>query len=318
MLKFSQGWENSAADDIFRRRRETADQANDRVKSSFFSMMIKIAEQIHGPAHYLQTPPNARILDLCAAPGWFLKFFLRSRRQVTADAISLPVKKGGHQMLIELKAKNGSLNLHYADVTMFASEIGCTDVPRGHAEYDQLQQVWPFQGEYDLILCDGQNLRGHALPEYRQGFEQGRLATAQLAIALNRVREGGTIVMLMHRIGKWITFSTICKLAAFSELTLVKPKPFHAIKSSFYMIAQHVKRNAQHQATLEEYQKIWKVNTIGMSPEDDPSRRSEPASKAAFDGFIDEYKCLAREVINMQVEALERVSWTKGTQNGDL
>lgn len=56
MLTQDQGWNNPDADDVFRRRREAADGAGEHMRKGFFGMLIKIAEQIDGPAHLLRVP----------------------------------------------------------------------------------------------------------------------------------------------------------------------------------------------------------------------------------------------------------------------
>src|SRR2546423_6558730 len=61
------------------------------------------------------------------------------------------------------------------------------------------QQFDPGQ-LFDLVLCDGQVLRTHVRAPYREMREARRLAVTQLAIGLEHLRIGGTMVVLLHKV----------------------------------------------------------------------------------------------------------------------
>jgi 23S rRNA U2552 (ribose-2'-O)-methylase RlmE/FtsJ len=185
-------------------------------------------------------------LDLCMAPGGFLAYFFKRFPNGRADAITLPEKEGGHEVLLSLGELASQVQVRFADVTMFAGELGVQDIPKGHPEEQNFLVSWPYSEQsYDLILCDGQALRTQNLAEYRKTCEQSRLFNAQLVLALKRVRPGGTIIALLHRSHKWRTFSLLQEFSKFSDIQLFKHEKFHAEKSSFYLVAKNMRPRSQ-------------------------------------------------------------------------
>jgi hypothetical protein len=76
------------------------------------------------------------------APGGFVEHFLEKCPGGFVDAVTLPEEEGGHQVLIPLDEKNGRIQVSFADVTMFASEIGADSVPPDHHE-SQIEDAAP-------------------------------------------------------------------------------------------------------------------------------------------------------------------------------
>ena len=70
------------------------------------------------------TDSQPKALDLCMAPGGFLAYFFHKSPAGVADAITLPEEEGGHQVLLSLDGRKAQINVVFADVTMYAAELG--------------------------------------------------------------------------------------------------------------------------------------------------------------------------------------------------
>jgi 23S rRNA U2552 (ribose-2'-O)-methylase RlmE/FtsJ len=120
-----------------------------------------------------------------------------------------------------------------------------TDIPVEHPDANNMlpQRFDPCQ-LFDLILCDGQVLRTHIRAAYREMKEACRLTVTQLAIGLEHVKSGGSMIVLLHKVEAMNTVSLLYTFSRFSSVKLFKPKKHHAKRSSFYMIATNIQ--SQH------------------------------------------------------------------------
>jgi hypothetical protein len=103
------------------------------------------------------------------------------------------------------------MGLVSADVTMLASEF-LKDTNRNiPANYpDKFISSRPFVShKMDIVFCDGIVLRSHQRPSYRQETEATRLSTAQLILGMQRLAQGGTLIMLLHKIDSWTAASIL-------------------------------------------------------------------------------------------------------------
>lgn len=103
--------------------------------------------------------------------------------------------------------------IKYGDVTMLVAEmLRDTDmvIPKNYPEVKKLHGLRPFVShKMDLVFLDGIVLRTHDRASYRQQTEPLRLSTAQLVLGMQRINQGGTLVMLMHKVDSWPSVSTI-------------------------------------------------------------------------------------------------------------
>lgn len=75
-------------------------------------------------------------------------------------------------------------------------------LPANHPEPFQSQR--PFVSHHmDIVFCDGIVLRVHQRASYREQTEASRLLAAQLILAMQRLVQGGTVIMLLHKIDSW-------------------------------------------------------------------------------------------------------------------
>jgi hypothetical protein len=70
-----------------------------------------------------------QILDLCMAPGGFSAYAIRKNPMGTVDAFSLPEAEEGHPVLLSFGKRDGRVQVHFTDITMWAKELGVDDIP---------------------------------------------------------------------------------------------------------------------------------------------------------------------------------------------
>lgn len=265
---------------------------------------------------HVRRPDRPQILDFCTAPGGFLESAIKINSGARATAFSLPPTQGGHEIIMPM---DSSVAFKYADVTMFAGDMGYTDaVPAENpdaASFVLERNVGPEQ-RFHLVFCDGQVLRTHVRAAYRERWEARRLTATQLAIGLEHVSPGGTMVVLLHKLDAPDTASLLHTFSRFSTIQLFKPKKAHAKRSSFYMVAQDIQNDLpQAREAIEAWKLMWK--TLTFAPDEDRWK--------AADGHMDEQELveqfgpdlvrLGRSIWEIQAEALEKAPFMQAGQN---
>lgn len=263
--------------------------------------------------------PSAAVLDLCAAPGGFIATALRYNPSASVCGISLPKTLGGHRMLVNFGKADTRVTIRFMDITSLGTEYGVdpSDVAR-----HKLSSERPYLGQtFDLVFCDGQVLRTHAQhrDQVREHLEARRLTCSQIILGLQRIQEGGTLIMLLHKVEAWNTRQTLRTFSSFADVQLFKPKKYHAARSSFYMIATDVKSNSPAARTaVETWKAIWRDATVGQANPDQEgseivssSKDREPEVQELLDEFGIQLMQLAEPIWSVQKTALSRKSWTK-------
>ncbi|KAK8070667.1 hypothetical protein PG997_010870 [Apiospora hydei] len=265
------GWESADGDKAFQEQRKRADNLSKDVSEFNYKLMGKIADELHTATGAFQMPLRAcSVLDLCAAPGGFLNHAMRINPGCGAVGFSLHPDDGGYPNLLSPFRRRC---MKYLDVTMLAEDmIGATDIPADHPDADKfLPRQIGENDRFDLVLCDGHILRTQDRSSgagekneatgddkndatsddkndttsenknYRELYEIYRLKYVQLALGLEHLKPGGTMVILLHKVEMWTTLCTLRRLSCFSEqVRLHKPRVSHTTRSSFYLVATGV------------------------------------------------------------------------------
>jgi 23S rRNA U2552 (ribose-2'-O)-methylase RlmE/FtsJ len=251
------------------------------------------------------------ILDVCMAPGGFSQYLLDSLPSSTVRGISLPPENGGHKIFLR---STGRAEVVLFDITMLKCEMEeedrAVDIPPGHADADNFINDRPFiSTKFDIALCDGQVLRTHKRPEYRENLEASRLCVSQFVFAMNRIRTGGTMIVLLHKLQLWRSFELIYTFSKFATVQLFKPAKAHRIRGSFYMVATDV--NPSTTAALEAistWKEVWRAATFDKSPSQDPPAETVMAMLSEFG---ESYLKMGNPIWQIQKDALEEADFTK-------
>ncbi|EEP81605.1 predicted protein [Uncinocarpus reesii 1704] len=307
-------WQSPAADEHFLKRREAADSATQALKKYFFKMMRHIGDQLQADKHIIPRPKDARkleVLDICMAPGGFSATTLKYNKYSRIYGLSLPEEEGGHQIFLQNWRNDPRVQILQMDITMLSTEFGSPDLlPPDNALASRFSDCRPFDGlEADLVFCDGQVLRTHERA-IGSKFEATRLMTAQLILALQRIKNGGTIVVLLHRANSPRIVELLYIFSQFAEIDLFKPTSSHATRSSFYLIAKNVDpTNSGFCRMLENLKSSWKRKTLQAfndEPQDSERTVSGDTMEDILQSFGEKLISLGEPIWEIQREALKK------------
>jgi hypothetical protein len=84
-----------------------------------------------------------------------------------------------------------------------------------------------------------------------------------LVVALQRIREGGSLVVLLHKPEAWDNVELINAFTRFSSVYLFKPERKHTIRSSFYLVATKIRpRDQEALSAVRIWKDRWKTATF--------------------------------------------------------
>lgn len=237
----------------------------------FFDMYQQIADnmQTETSAFTVSDPhPSSdpiRALNLCLAPGGYTMKLLEMHPTMQISGITLAPFAGGHEVLVQ----DPRLSVAYLDMNLLPLCYGLTPstLPIAHPDTGHFLTSAPFPGlTYNLVLADGAVLRTHSLDAHRQHKEREaqRLRLAQLIFGLERLKTGGTFVMLLHRIDSFENMVLLRNFEQFAKVTVWKPERYYVQSSSFYLVAKEVQ--VGHQVAVEvlgKWKAVWQTATFG-------------------------------------------------------
>ncbi|KAI3392750.1 hypothetical protein diail_5229 [Diaporthe ilicicola] len=307
------GWDNPEGDKYFERQRKLGDDANPETTKIFFGMMNRVGTKMQqATGVFSLTSKRPTMLALGFAPGGFVGEALKVNPNIQVVGITLPIKEKGVESLV----KSPRLDLVQADVTMLAVDLGVPldEIPPDHPDAKRFlkRAIRPRQ-QFDLVTCEGGVLRTHQIASYREHREAHRLKASQLAIALARVKPGGSLIVLMHKAETWNSLCLFYKFSKFSKVRLFKPEVEHQHRSSFYMIATSIDSQSEAaQKAVKQWTTEWKTATFGNDEEyikecRDNALDVDEVLKEFGKSWVD----LCREVWARQIKGLERKSFTK-------
>ncbi|KAF2967450.1 hypothetical protein GQX73_g6104 [Xylaria multiplex] len=279
-------------------------------------MMESIARQIHdatGVFDVRETDGGPfTILDICMAPGAYLHVAMQHNPGAQARAFSLPLEKGGHKVL----RRNLKVDMEFIDITMLGEDMGVDSITISptHPDADEFlhRRFYP-EDVFDLAICDGQVLRTHSRAAYRESKEPTRLTMTQLAISLEHMKPGGTMLVLLHKVESWksvLILRTFCK---FSDVKTFKPTKAHATRSSCYMVASNIQ--PQHEdavRAVQTWKQLWRAATFATESEFANLAESlEPDVEEVLGDFGTRLVGLGKEVWDTQARALTKAPFVR-------
>ncbi|KAL8845661.1 MAG: hypothetical protein Q9198_011379, partial [Flavoplaca austrocitrina] len=211
---------------------------------------------------------NINALNLCMAPGAYTSAMLKQYPGASVCGITLPVRAGGHKMIIPYGPKDPRVDVKFLDLTMLLHEFStrASSIPNDHPDAANFIKSSPFNGQkFELVLCDGQALRTHERAKYRETVREARrLLAAQLIFGMARIKQGGTFVILLHKAEAWDTMCLLKSFCSFAKVTLFKPESAHRQRSTFYLVAKDVQpTSTEARIFIDGWKKAWTAATFG-------------------------------------------------------
>ena len=263
------------------------------------------------------------VLDICMAPGGFSVSVLEHSPDAHICGLTLLLNDGGYGLKIPFGKSDPRVEVRFADITMFAAEFGVTDIPKDHPESSKFSQQRPWATKsFDLVICDGQNARPRMsnIAAYRQNVEDPRLAYSQLMLAMQRIKAGGTFIMLLHKVEMWESVKLLSLFDKISHIELFKPTTSHQNRSSFYLVAKNVQpQQPEAVAASSEWKQAWKDTTFPDSSrtrsqdEADSTEGQTPDQQvdSVLETFGERLIELGEPVWEKQTVALEEAKYNK-------
>ncbi|CAE6540550.1 unnamed protein product [Rhizoctonia solani] len=221
----SQGWESESLDGVFLAQRTTADTSRSaQDDNKWLHLMCKSLNQMDRQKKFINA---SRFLDLGCFPGGYSTYILQKCPSATGFGISLPFEEGGHGLAIPANLLP-RMELRTADLTNFDL---APSIPKPQSPFTQLGPL-PFESNsFDLVLL----------------------------IGLRAVTAGGTIFVKLSHPEKAIGARILLALCQVARLVrTVKPQPLHAIRGTFYVIAQQVSTDSEEYQTLvQSLERLW-------------------------------------------------------------
>jgi 23S rRNA U2552 (ribose-2'-O)-methylase RlmE/FtsJ len=295
-------------------------------------MMQNIGAELNDATKALVVKPGVfkdtpKILDLCMAPGGFSAAALRLNPTAKLAGVTLPPKQGGHEVFLPMDGDD--VKVEFLDITLLAAVMGVSkeEIPPDHPDAANFRHDLPFaDSKFDLVFCDGQVLRTHKdhRASYRERNEATRLQTSQLVLAFQRIREGGTLVILLHRVDMWATAKLLYTMSTIADIRLFKPRIIWGKRGSFYLVAENVMpHDPQAEDAVQKWKEAWHRATFGLQTaqtvredEEDVSDTQEdiPSSTVVDDlltNFGPRLILMGRPIWKIQSESLRKAPWNR-------
>ncbi|KAI1360926.1 hypothetical protein F5Y08DRAFT_343154 [Xylaria arbuscula] len=282
-------------------------------KERFFNTMKIVGREIQSATSFFTIPSSngrlpLRILDMGMAPGAFLQLAMEMNPDALAHAFTLPVENGGLEVQVALDSNAATIEL--VDVNMLAADLGVDVIPQYHPDAHKFspRKLYPHD-IFHLAICDAQVPSSNLQDAYRKRYEQTRLMYAQLAIALDHMGVGGSMLVFIHKIEAWDSIMLIRSFCMFSDVKLFKPTKVHAKRSSCYMVATNIQ--SKHEEAIKSvisWKQLWKTATFDTETMFNSLFESQnPSVPDVLEDFGPMLAILGNEAWEIQANALE--SW---------
>ena len=274
-----------------------------------------MAKDLHSKTNALKIhpPPGqaGQILDLMFAPGGLLYYALRVNKDIKTRglAYTLPESQGGQRDFLG-SSTDGKGIKRFADITTLqGGELEDFPLKIPAPEWKSLSKDQSGNHQYDLVICDGFALPAQANEPGRLGRERHRLLATQMCLAIQYVRQGGTIIMTMRRVEDWDCLTVFKSLRKYSTMTFHKPTNCHAELSMFYMIAKNISFNqGDREHELRNWGGLYRGTMV--PPEDEAFwfaalGRHNSHQAVVAKNCHKELRVLAKDVWKTQLDAMD-------------
>lgn len=318
---YAKGWNTPEGDVHFKKQREAADNKDEDTELVFHRLHLDIGRELRAVGAFVVDKPDAiriHVLNLCLAPGAYTAAILEQYPGASICGITLPVESGGHKMLLPYGSEDPRLQIEFLDLTMLIHEFldHRFKIPAHHPDAANFITSSLFCDQpFDLVLCDGQALRTHERAEYRESREPRRLLAAQLVFGMNRIQQGGTFVILLHKAEAWDTIRLLKSFCSFAQVRLFKPESAHRNRSTFYLVAKDVQPDSiEARRFVNQWQEAWIEATFGgeQGIGVDPAAPDDADVDAVLQEFGPALAHLAHLVWSIQTNALSHSRWMHG------
>ncbi len=313
-LTLHQVWNSEEIDKHFKKLQESSDNPTKEGELKFYRMNQGLGNELHETtdAFYVHKTFGAQVtsLNLCMAPGGYTWTFLEKNRKGLAYGITLSEDDGGHPMYLAHGDEDKRVEVEWMDITLLASELGTSleRVPAQHPESDKFTAYSPFHGQtFNIVICDGQVLRIHKHKRDRER-EVARLLLSQLILGMQRIKPGGTFLILLHKVDVWVNLILLKTFESFSNIRLFKAHKIHASRSSFYMVAKKVRpESPEAKEAVKKWKEDWWTVTFAgdegtgvnlKAPDDEDVHRN-------LEVYGERLRELGRPIWSLQLQAMK-------------
>ncbi|KAG8921670.1 hypothetical protein FRC00_008373 [Tulasnella sp. 408] len=238
------GWEDPRLDAHFQNWKTAAAQPS--TFETAISWLKTYCRSMHDMNRQMKFIPDGRLnfLDLGCAPGGYSKCVLETNPEAIGTGVCLPIHDGGHLFMLP-KYMRARYTVHYTDMTKY-------DLLKGEIKANDIPLPFP-PASFDLIIADGHPLHTR---EFNEQLPHVLLAT-QLIIALEAVKEGGTVFIKLSKFASFHTAAVLYLLDSIcSSLETIKPRTVHGNRGTFYTIARGVRRGEALEEVIDILHKM--------------------------------------------------------------
>ncbi|KAF9776407.1 hypothetical protein IL306_005394 [Fusarium sp. DS 682] len=314
------GWESVEGDKHFKKQREISAKPDEDSLRFFYNMMQTIGKDMDKATGAFKAPDTEKpaLLDMCMAPGGFVAHAMKKIPHLRVRAMTLANEDGGHAV----RLVDETVQVEFYDVTTLAADMGVveedvpTTFPRPHGLL--FKKVFTDEEKFDIAICGGAVVRTHQRQEWREKREANRLTLTQLALSLEHLNPGGTMVILLHKPETWRCFHLIQQLSQIARVQMFKHHKHHGIRSAFYVIAKEIRADSPlAHAMVAEWKQQYKIATLSTDEEYYAMHRvSNELVEAKIKEFGEEYVEMGKNIWKTQADALERAPFIKFGSGG--
>lgn len=132
------------------------------------------------------------------APGVYLAKALKRNANAYAVDYTLLPSQGE---LIPILSDSENLKVNFLTMLAADMDVKPDEIPSDHSDSANfLPRHFKDDRSFHIVLCGGAVLRNRNRAAYRFRYESRRLLQTQLALGLEHLRPGGTMIIFLHKL----------------------------------------------------------------------------------------------------------------------